>query len=223
MTHDISLKRKARTFRRKGYSIPAISNKLSIAKSTVSLWVRNVKLPEDLANQLKHNFKYAHKKGRGIRIAKLNLELISITKDARKDISKLDILNSNARILAALLYWCEGAKQRPSSGIRFTNSDPDMIQTFLRLFRRGFAPQESKFRALIHLHDYHDEQSQLQFWSSITGIPIAQFYASYRKANTGKIKRENYPGCITIHYSEARVAKNIKILYTLFAQKYGKA
>ncbi len=31
---------------------------------------------------------------------------------------------------------------------------------------------ETKFRALLHLHDYHDEKKSKTFWSRISGIPL---------------------------------------------------
>ena len=79
--------------------------------------------------------------------------------------------------------------------------------------RRGFALQEKKFRAIVHLHGYHDDQQQKIFWSKIAGIPLSQFSKSYQKQNTGKRKRENYQGCLSIRYNDATLARMLDALY----------
>ena len=49
-----------------------------------------------------------------------------------------------AKILCALIYWCEGAKVK--TGIAFTNSDPNLVRTFLHLLKTGFDIDEKNSR-----------------------------------------------------------------------------
>lgn len=63
-----------------------------------------------------------------------------------------------------------------------------MIDTFLRLFRNSYQLNEKKLRALIHLHEYHNEEEMRIFWSKVTGIPLDQFSKSYMK----QILRKEY-------------------------------
>ncbi len=128
------------------------------------------------------------------------------------DIIKEILKNQSAtRLICAILFWCEGSKT--TTQVKFTNSDPEMIKYYLRLLRIGFSVDESKFRALVHLHEYHDEKTQIDFWSKLTNIPKTQFHRSYRKPNTQKRIRENYPGCICITYFDARLAKRLWAYY----------
>ena len=84
------------------------------------------------------------------------------------------------------------------------------VQYFIE---KGFVIDEGKFRALIHLHDYHGEEKQINFWSKITRIPRKQFFKSYRKPNTGKRIKKDYPGCLAISYYDAKVAKQLWAYY----------
>jgi hypothetical protein len=99
-----------------------------------------------------------------------------------------------------------------NKSVSFINSDPEMIKYFLDVFRKAFKVDEKKFRALIHLHEYHDIDKQTDFWSKITRIPKEQFTKPYRKENGGKRKRENYQGCVSIRYNDRKIAKELIFL-----------
>jgi len=72
----------------------------------------------------------------------MNLDTVIIGK-----ISKVE-----ARLYAAILYWCEGAKYPASTALNFTTTDLKMQKLFLALFRKGFNPIESKFRIWLQFH-----------------------------------------------------------------------
>ena len=52
--------------------------------------------------------------------------------------------NDIAKIVLAMLYWCEGGKNGRS--LAFGNSDPIMIRLFLRLLRRCYRVDEHNLR-----------------------------------------------------------------------------
>lgn len=137
---------------------------------------------------------------------------------AKKTLRYIKVDPDHCRLYTAILFWCEGSKI-DKSGVRFINSDPLLIKTFLCLLRKGFIIEENRFRLLIHLHKYHDEDAQKLFWSSITHIPLKQFNRSYIKKNTGKRIRANYPGCLAIYYNDAKLAREIKAIFKEFARK----
>lgn len=218
MSHSPQVKKKAVALRRKGMSIPAIARTLGVAKSTVSLWARNIQLPHALSDRLKKNFASANEKGRAVQKARRDIDREQTTNALHIDLKTLHYTPTMWRLTAALLYWCEGGKQNPSGGIRFTNSDPQLIRAFLHALRMGFHLDSEKFRVLMHIHGYHDDRVQRIFWSQVTGIAESKFQKSYRKANTGKRKRKGYQGCIDIRYYDARIVRNLIILYSLFAK-----
>lgn len=95
-----------------------------------------------------------------------------------------------------------------------------MIKIFMFLFRLSFNIDESKFRILMHLHEYHNEEKQKEFWSNLTKIPQSQFTKTYWKPHTKKRKRENYPGCIRVGYYSAHVARQLYAWYNSFAKEH---
>jgi hypothetical protein len=206
------LKNKAAILRKNGFSFREISEKLKISKSTASLWLENVKLSKIAKERI---YKL------GVDGRNRGNETIKKKREAASDIIKKKVdkyflndakLKINPKIACALLYWGEGTKYDGNKAVSFMNADPGMIKYFLRVFREAFKLEERKFRALIHLHEYHDIKKQLEFWSKVTRIPLGQFNKSYLKKNTGKNKKENYPGCINIKYCDVNIYRELMFI-----------
>lgn len=212
----LEIKEKALNLRTKGYSIKEIADILNIAKSTSSLWVRNINLNEKAIERLKKRrllgYYNATLKWREKRIKEENKYRLS----AKGIIKKIKKNDNYAKLYCALLYWCEGGK-RDEVGMRFINSDPSLVKTFLDLLRKSFVIDEKKLHILMHLHKYHNEDKQKNFWSEITGISKTQFYKTFHKPNTEKRIKNNYPGCAVIYYNNCRVARELKAIYKEFA------
>lgn len=209
------LKDKAISLRKKGFSLKEISEKLKIAKSTASDWLKNVPLNQEAQERLKKKQILGQYKTQLINKQKRIKLLKKYLNESNKQLKRIIFTKDIYQLFCALFYWCEGNKR--DSFIRFTNSDPKMIRNFLTLLRKSFLLDEKKFRALLHLHSYHNEKKQKEFWSKITQIPISQFNRSYLKKNTQKRLRKNYPGCIAISYYDAKIVKKLISLYNSFA------
>jgi hypothetical protein len=96
-----------------------------------------------------------------------------------------------------------------------------MAAAFLRLFRSSFDLDEKKFRVCIHLHEYHDTKRQLAFWSKVSQIKRSQFIKPFRKKHTGTRVRENYPGCASVYYQSADIARRLLAIGKAFLTEYG--
>jgi len=216
-----TIKKLAKDLREKGASITTLSKKFNIAKSTISLWVRDIELPLELRKYLTSNSIKGRVKGQQILKAKREIEQNIIEAEARKVLSSINTNNIDlAQFIAATIFWCEGSK-RSLASVCFTNSDPALIKLFLNCLRNGFDTEESKFRGLLHLHEYHNEKRQKQFWSQITGFPKSQFSKSYLKPHTKIRKRDNYQGCISIRYYDSKVARKLDAIYHILAKSIG--
>lgn len=212
--YSIQIKELAIRLRRRGLSLKEIAEKLKISKSTASDWLSPIDLSiyaqKRLTNrQVLGRFKVIAnkrklKEGQKKLLEKRAYELLKNT-NLSKEIIKL---------CCTLLWWCEGNKD--DSMVRFTSSDSTLIKNFLFLLRSGFEIDESKFRALVHLHSYHNETAQKNFWSVVTSIPVSQFNKSHQKLNTGKRFHDDYQGCIAISYYDAKIAKELYALYNAF-------
>lgn len=211
MKHDFKLKEKAISLRKRGFSFREISESLGVSKSTASLWLSGIKLSLKAKKRINKLSVSGRKKANRTNNNKKILENKEISERVEKYFKQINFSKDYLKIVCATLYWCEGAKN--DGGVVFMNSDPEMIRYFLYSFRNAFSVNENKFRALIHLHEYHNLETQLEFWSNITKIPKAQFFKPYLKDNTGKNKKENYPGCISVRYYDKKVFKELVLVY----------
>lgn len=212
------IKYEAIKLRKKGYSIREISKALFIAKSTASLWVKNIKLESNAQTRLLYRQNMGVKKGISTRQQRLAIIYDAIQNIVEFDITKLKLEILNKRLLCAFLYWGEGAKT--GRQVRIINSDPKLIQIFLKLFRESFLLDENKFSATLHLHEYHNRNLQLQFWSKITKIPKNRI-GIYLKSNSGVRKKIDYPGCIAVHYYDAKIFDILTAYYKKFSERLG--
>ncbi len=140
------------------------------------------------------------------------------------DIAKLivqdqQVGNQNViKIICSMLFWAEGSKK--INHIAFTNSDPGMIKTFIGLLRTSYTLDESKFHVSVHLHEYHNPNEVIEFWSKTTKIPRVQFIKPYCKPHTAIRKRHDYKGCITIRYYDVKIARELTAIYNAFGEQF---
>ncbi|MCX6713071.1 MAG: hypothetical protein NTY66_02595 [Candidatus Vogelbacteria bacterium] len=216
----LEAKRQAIKLRQKGYSLGEIRAELGVAKSSASLWVRDANLSKKAQEIIRSKLT----KGQEMSI-KAHHEItrqknIVAREYARSLLNNIKIDRKLAQFACSLLYACEGGKGLRST-LSFTNSDPAMIATFLRWFRRGFEIDESKFRVCVHLHDYHDKEKQLNFWSKTARIPRGQFMRPHNKLHTGVNRREGYPGCVCINYYDSSMKRKLMAIAEEFIKNTG--
>jgi len=212
---------KAKELRKKGYSLKEISVKLQISKSTASVWLRDVNISKEGMKRVESREEIRRLKSRQTKRLTRERKVMRLREDARDFLKDVKLDKKTTRLLCALIFCCEGCKDT-RGGITFINSDPSLVKTFLALLRNSFDIDEKRFRALIHLHDYHSAKKQLLFWSKVTEIPLDQFSKPYRKPHTGKRIRDGYPGCASIRYYDSIVGKKLAILAQEFFNKYTK-
>ena len=205
MAYHIDTKNKIIDLRKTGLSINELNKKTGVTKSTLSLWLRDVKLSDKGKERLIKRITSARFNTAEKRKAQTRTLEQRYLEEAKAEI----INNPNyEKIICAIMYWCEGNKS-VKDGVTFTNSDPTLISKYLELLRKSFDIDERKFHPCIHLHEYHSPDKQLAFWSKITRIKEQQFIRPYLKPNTGKYKREGYQGCISLRYSDNDLARRI--------------
>lgn len=212
MSHSLQTKHQAITLRTAGYSIKEVAAALHIAVSTSSLWLRDVPVSQEgrlrmqqqavehrYRMSLRWNQKRADRKLLHHRQAEAILDRVSFTPSVDK-------------LICAVLFWAEGSKT--DQKVVFTNSDPQMIRLFLALLRSSYELDEKRLRACVHLHEYHDAEKILDFWSGVTGIPRSQFIKPYKKPHTGLRKKKDYKGCISIRYCDSEIACQLEAIYS---------
>lgn len=212
-----NIKEKAIELRTSGFSLAVIARSLHIAKSTASVWLKDIVLDQNAKERIR-GFKSAGlQKAISTNKKKRQLNLAVIEKRAVKAINQLPKTVVIDKLSLALLYWCEGEKSR--NAVCFMNSDPQMVVTFLQLLRSSFELDEKKFRVCLHLHEYHRDLQEIEFWSKITAIPKEQFFKVYRKPNTGKSKKVNYRGCASVRYHDVNVVLELQSIWEHYSKK----
>ncbi|MEK7564030.1 MAG: helix-turn-helix domain-containing protein [Patescibacteria group bacterium] len=217
MKKDLEIKTKK--LRIQGYSIKELHKIIGVSKSTISRWIQNVPLSDKAMHRIQQNYtngQLASQKTIKEKTRQKNLEADNF---AINIINKVNLTSEISLSLCALIYQCEGSKNIKES-ITFTNSDPVLIKTFLYLFRNSFTINENKLKVLMHLHDYHNEEEQKEFWFKVTKIPKNQFYRSYLKKTDHKYKKEGYQGCVQIRYNDVVIGRKINSVAKLFMERY---
>lgn len=201
--HPDNIVQKARKLKKKGISAAEISRRLNVGDTTVIRWCEDI--PSDNSYHL-----YAQK-------------LRNEAKEKSAELTKnVKLTRDNAKILASILYWCEGSKYPSSNFIAFSNSDINLVITFLNLFRLGFQPEEKKLKASLQLHTTHNKDEITSFWSKILKIPKSQFYKPTVTKPTKNMKRRGYNGTCTIRYYDIYLLLEITGIFEEFSTKFKK-
>lgn len=201
--HQEAIVRKARKLKKEGISAAEIARRLDVGDTAILRWCGDI--PSENPYHL-----YAQK-------------LRDKAKEKSTGLARnMDITKEDAKILASILYWCEGSKYPSSNFVAFSNSDVDLVITFLDLFRLGFQPREDKLRVSLQLHTTHDKEKMNYFWSKILKIPKSQFYKPTITKPTKNMKRRNYNGTCTIRYYNVYLLLEIMGIFEEISKKFKK-
>jgi transposase-like protein len=201
---NVRQRENAQALRHRGSSISEIAKKLGASKSTVSYWCRDISLSDRQIRAL------ATKKEEGGRIGRLHAaekkRLVRIKAVAiETERGKRDISRMTARDLFLLgigLYWGEGYKSG-NEECGFTNSNPDIVKTFIIWMNRVYEIPISNLIARVSVNATHRDRVETieNYWSTVTKISLSQFTkTSLIKARTRKIysDRGNHFGTLRI-------------------------
>jgi predicted transcriptional regulator len=138
----------ARRLRKEGMSVKGIAKRLGVSKGSVSRWVRDIELTAEqlAALQVNHPNYYAAHKG-GKRNAAMYREVRREYQDeGRAKAGERDALH----LAGCMLYWAEGAKRK--SSLALANSDPDMIEFFVKFLRQSLLIPENEICVRVYCY-----------------------------------------------------------------------
>jgi predicted transcriptional regulator len=190
---------KARELRKEGYSVMEITNALSVAKSSVSLWVRSISLTSKQKRRLSekgHSLEITAKR----RATRLSNEYARRQVFFRTGVAEIKTISQrDIFFMGQGLYLGEGAKYSRGNA-SFYNSDPRIIQIMMRFYKEICKVPDAKFRAQVLLHPHLNSQRAEKYWSKISGIPRSQFQKTSQQHNkASKGKKDSLPmGTFTI-------------------------
>ena len=173
---ELLKREKAVELRKLGKSYKEIKDIVGVSKSTLSVWLRDVKLNKEQIRNLRKRQATAY-----LSAEKRKQKFRDIHDRIRLEAEQeaMNRIDNSFFIAGLMLYWAEGSKNIGS--VQFSNSDPGMIKLMLHWFRRFCKIPEEKFRASLFIHSLHTRKDCLDFWRDITSIPRNQFYKPYIK------------------------------------------
>jgi hypothetical protein len=198
-------KNRAVALRKRGKTYSEILAEIPVAKSTLSLWLREVHLAKKQKQLLTAKKLAACFRG-GLARKMDRIERTKIILEAaKKEISKIS--NRELWLIGIALYWAEGTKEKsrkPGVGVRFMNSDYRMIRFFLLWLKRCIGVAESEINFELHLHENNRYRLEAvkNFWAKISKMPVEKFQIVRYKTHKPKTKRYNigdlYYGCLQV-------------------------
>lgn len=193
-------KSKAIILRKQGFSYNEILRKVFVAKSTLSVWLKDVGIakPQKQRLTLKRQLaqQKAHETCKNNRIAK-EAEII--------DRAKTEIQKVSARelwLIGTILYWAEGSKQKShnvSQRVSFGNSDPSMILLFIHWAKEICKCKTDEFVYSLYIHRTTDKDMAKLFWEDIIKGKLSWIYLKKHNIKSKRRNTEdNYHGLLRV-------------------------
>ena len=191
---NISLRQKAQDLRKLGKTYSEILMEIPVAKSTLSLWLREVGLSKLQKQRITTKRIQAQRKGADAQRNKRIKKEVNLIKHAQDEIGKIS--NRELWLIGTALYWAEGSKgkeYRPSSRTSFSNSDPIMISLFIKWLKECIGLKNDQISFDLYIHESHKDNVSmiLDKWSEIIHMPRVLFKHTYFKKNKINTKRRN--------------------------------
>ncbi|MFA6251831.1 MAG: hypothetical protein WCX74_00270 [Candidatus Paceibacterota bacterium] len=200
-------KEKAVALRKSGLSYSEILKEIPVAKSTLSLWLRDV----GLAKQQRQKITEKRIKG-ALRGANARKEQRIKTTKEIKDIARTEIgeiVKRDLWLMGIALYWAEGAKEKDygtKALVSFSNSDSKMILLFRKWLKDTFLVSDNDLIYELYIHETADIEKSKRYWINILSIQNEEIrvYLKKNKVRTIRKNIENdYYGLVRIKVSKS--------------------
>lgn len=189
--------------RKKGHSYNEIRKQFDIPKSTLSYWLKNVKISETARNKIMLKAKSASinaliKRNKNqTKIAKIKEK--RIINESANELSKL--IDNKLFLIGLSLYWAEGYKNREGSwkNVDFANSDPAMVEIMIKFFVNICGVRLQDIKIQIMVHENTDVKQAISYWHNKTKISKKNCSATIIKSKASQGKRINILPHGTVH------------------------
>ena len=192
--------RDARRLRtQEGMSIGDIASILGVAKSSVSLWVRDIELSAQQTDVLRRANPALNRqmKGQATCSRRARAERLAAQGQGRLQANSGNGLHR----MGCMLYWAEGSKSR--NAVQFVNSDPNMMKLFVRFLTEcyGVVPERICLSVNCFLNNGLAIEEIHAYWLSLLGLPASVL----RKPILNRSSRSSSRQRNTLLYGTARV------------------
>lgn len=223
MQGKVQEKEQAIKLRKQGKTYNEILKVVPVAKSTLSLWLREVGLSKTQKQRISAKRRAAQMRGgerrREIRLEEENAML-------ERALREIDIITERDLFLIGVaLYWAEGAKRnadKPGVLIDFGNSDPEIIKLFISWLRKfaGVKNEDLVLRLHLHINHKYRESEVKKIWTNKLNEPQDLFGKTIYKKHSPKTVRhktgEEYIGLVSVRVRKS-TSLNRRIMGLIYA------
>jgi len=165
--------------RKEGASYSQIKDKIKVSKSSLSIWLRDMPLPEKRLRELRDWNAVRIERFQDTMRHKRESRWAEVREQVAKDIKTLN--KRELFIAGFFLYWGEGTKTSVAN-TSLSNTDPAMIRFFIR-WLESLGVSRNRLRVYVHLYVDMDVQAELNYWSKALNLPLSSFRKPYIKSS----------------------------------------
>jgi transcriptional regulator with XRE-family HTH domain len=148
-----SQKSKAIELRKQGGSYGDISKKLNVSKSTLSYWLRDIKINKKFKDNLSEKRLANLRMGTEALISKRKKEIENIINKSKKEVA-MPLSKQTKMLMGAMIYWGEGTKK---GLFEITNSDPLMIKFMTDWIKEIFNITPDRLSARLNIYENQND------------------------------------------------------------------
>lgn len=141
-----------------------IEQRLGVARSTVSLWVREIELSDRQRAEIAL-------RGASARSLARSTYYRARRRQAQEEGRATAKRGERLHVAGCMLFWAEGSKMR--NAVQLVNSDPAMLALFARFLRCYFDVPDTSLRLMCNLFPDHEEhQREVEdYWLAVVALP----------------------------------------------------
>lgn len=223
MINKVRERERAIQLRKKGYTYNEILKEVDVAKSSLSLWLKDIPLTHQEKSILRKRKDANISKGRIRAAAAHHLSRLERDKKLFNEAEReFEVFVKDSLFqLGVGLYWAEGAKR--NDRFAFANSDPDMINIMLVWIEKYLKVHKKDVFVRLYIHKPYREENCEKFWSEHIGVSLEKFKKTiYKPTGLGVKKRPSYKGCLRIELGKVNYLRKIKFWQQMLITHYQK-
>ncbi len=217
------LKPEAINLRKRGYSIGKIESRLKIPRSTLSGWLKNIKLTQKQKKRLRQDWKNGLVKARkkaAIWHNRQKEKRLEEAKNAALGILKnIDLNDKNILELAlALLYLGEGTKNNPETALGSSNAM--ILKFFLGSLKNIYNIDIKKIKCDLYLRADQNPEKIKRYWAKTLNLSLSNFkQINIDKRTKGTKTYSYYKGVCHLRCGNVAIQRRLINLANLFCEK----
>ena len=215
-----AIRGQARTLRQQGYTYTEICAELgrAIPQATLAYWFKDIHLTPQQDARIRAKIAASAAQGRLLACKAWANKIARWREQIEARVQPFGRLASIdpviAKLVCGIMYSCEGGKYPSSRQVMFGNTEPRMVRAFVTLLRRCYHIDERKWRVRVMHRWDQDGLALAHYWSTITQIPLAQFYRSYADKRTKgtPTRKRDYKGVCGIQYGNTEIQYELQAI-----------